>query len=171
MIIVCALCGGQFAGDDYWRRVRSPIEEMGFSSSKDDPDVWCRPALKSNGVECYQFVLLYTDDILAIMEKPETFLREELGYRFTLKEKPIGAPEQHLENKVSLVALKNDVKCFRALVHLNTFKLLQIMLRIVGEELILVPFSRLSRPDLLTVVQKMMLLLNSLQRRHLNVNL
>ena len=72
---------------DYWRHVRSAMEDMGFSSCKSDPDVWIRPALKSNGVKYYQFVLLYTDDILAIMEEHENFLREELGKRFTLKEK------------------------------------------------------------------------------------
>ena len=44
------------------------------------------------------------------MEEPETFLREELGKRFILKEKSIGAPEQHLGNKVSLIALENGVK-------------------------------------------------------------
>ena len=87
-------------------------KKMGFSSCKADPDVWIRPALKSNWVEYYHHVLLYNDDILAIDEEPETFLREELGKRFTLKEKSIGAPEQHLGNKVSLVTLENLVKCW-----------------------------------------------------------
>ena len=40
------------------------------------------------------------------------FLREELGKRFTLKEKSIGAPEQCLGNNVSLVTLENGVKCW-----------------------------------------------------------
>ena len=57
-------------------------------------------------------VLLYTDDILAIMEELETFLREELGKGFILKEKSIGSPEQCLGNEVSLVALENGVKCW-----------------------------------------------------------
>ena len=50
--------------------------------------------------------------VLAIMEEPETFLRKELGKRFTLKENSNGSPEQHLGNKVSLVALENGVKCW-----------------------------------------------------------
>ena len=41
-------------------------------------------------------MLLYTDDILAIMEEPEHFLCEELGKRFTLKETSIGSPNQYL---------------------------------------------------------------------------
>ena len=35
-IIVRALYGGKSAGADYWRHVRSDIEEMGFSSCKAD---------------------------------------------------------------------------------------------------------------------------------------
>ena len=44
------------------------------------------------------------------MEEPETFLRGEIGKRFTLKEKSIGSPEQCLRNKVSLVTLESGVK-------------------------------------------------------------
>ena len=83
---------------------------MGFSSCKANPDVWLQPALKSNGVQHYQHVLLYTDDILPIVQEPGTFSREELGKRFTLKQKSIGSPEQCLGNKISLVTLENGVK-------------------------------------------------------------
>ena len=44
------------------------------------------------------------------MEEPGTFLSEELGKGFTLKEKSIGAPEQCFGNEVSLAALENGVK-------------------------------------------------------------
>ena len=46
------------------------------------------------------------------MKEPETFVREELGKRFTLKKKSIGSSEQFLGNKVSLVTLENGVKCW-----------------------------------------------------------
>ena len=111
-LIVRALYGGKSAGADYWRHVRSAMEEMNFQSCKADPDVWIRPGTKSDGTTYWQYVLLYTDDILAIMEEPEKFLREELGQRFTLKEKSIGPPTQYLGNKVSEVELENGVKCW-----------------------------------------------------------
>ena len=57
-------------------------------------------------------MLLYTDDIVAIMEGPEKFLRTELRATFTLKEKLIGPPTQYLGNKVSEVTLENGVKCW-----------------------------------------------------------
>ena len=46
------------------------------------------------------------------MKEPETFLSEELGKRFTLEEKSIEAPEQHLGNQVSLDILENGAKCW-----------------------------------------------------------
>ena len=111
-IIVRALYGGKSAGADYWRHVRAAMTEMGFTSCTADPDVWFRESTKKDGTKYYQYVLLYTDDILAIMEEPERFLRDELGNYFTLKEKSIGPPTQYLGNKVNLVTLENGRKCW-----------------------------------------------------------
>ena len=44
------------------------------------------------------------------MEEPENFLREEVGKRFTLKEKSIGPPTQYLVNKLSDVTMKDGTK-------------------------------------------------------------
>ena len=96
VIIVSALCGGEFSGADYLQHVRSTMEEMGVSSCKADSDVRVRPDLNVNGVKYHQHVLLCTDGVLAIVEEPERFIREEIGKRFTLKEKSIGSPEQCL---------------------------------------------------------------------------
>ena len=106
-LIIRALYGGKSAGADYWRHVRSAMHEMGFESCKADPDVWFRSSQKSDGTDYYQYVLLYTDDILAIMEKPEDFIKNELGSRFVVKPKSIGKPTQYLGNKVSHVTLDN----------------------------------------------------------------
>ena len=46
------------------------------------------------------------------MEEPEKIIQEELGYRFTVKEKYIGPPTQYLGNKVSNVTLENGTKCW-----------------------------------------------------------
>ena len=111
-IIVRALYGGKAAGADYWRHVRKAMTEMGFESCKADPDVWMRPGIKEDGTKHWEYVLLYTDDILAIMVDPEKFLRNEFGIRFTLKEKSIGKPTQYLGNKVSLVTMDSGITCW-----------------------------------------------------------
>ena len=78
-IIVRAFYGGKSAGADYWRNVIKAMNEMGFQSCKADPDIWSHPATHPDGTECWQYILLYTDDILAVMEEPENFIHEELG--------------------------------------------------------------------------------------------
>jgi len=70
------------------------MDEMGFSSCKVDPEVWMRVSVRADGSRYYQYVLLYTDDILVIMAKPERFLQEEFGKLFSLKSKSIGPPSQ-----------------------------------------------------------------------------
>ena len=82
------------------------MTKLGFQSCKSDPDVWFRPSTKSDGTDYYQYVLIYTDDILSIMEEPERFLCDELGNVFTPEENSIGPPTQYLGNKVSQVTLK-----------------------------------------------------------------
>ena len=111
-VIVRALYGGKAAGADYWKHVRMAMLDMNFESCKADPDVWFRPASKPDGTKYYQYILLYTDDILCIMEDPETFLRNEFGERFKLKETSIAPPSQYLGNKVSQVTLDNGTKCW-----------------------------------------------------------
>ena len=111
-IIVRALYGGKSAGADYWRHVRQAMTSMNFTACMADPDVWMRPGTKPDGTTYWQYVLLYTDDILAIMEEPEKFIKTELGSRFTIKPKSIGPPSQYLGNKVSEVTLDNGTKCW-----------------------------------------------------------
>jgi hypothetical protein len=88
------------------------MTEMGFESCKADPDVWFCPGTRGDSTEYWQYVLLYDGNILAIMEEPEDFIRNELVIRFTIKEKLIDLPAQYLGNKVSQVTMENGVKCW-----------------------------------------------------------
>ena len=45
------------------------MEHLDFTACLADPDVWMRPAIKSNGQEYYEYVLLYTDDDLVVSNK------------------------------------------------------------------------------------------------------
>ena len=64
-------------------------------------------AMKDNGTDYYQYVLLYTDKILEIMKNPEDFIIDELGKNFVVKPNSIGPPTQYLVNKVSYVTIEN----------------------------------------------------------------
>ena len=94
---------------DYWRHVRAAISNIYFITYKAVPDVWMRPGKRNDGSTYWQYVLLYTDDLLAIMEEPEAFIRQELASYFTIKEKSIDPPTQYFGNKVSQVTMQNGV--------------------------------------------------------------
>ena len=85
---------------------------LGFKSCKADPDVWMREAVKDDGTEFYEYVMLYVDDTIAIGINPEKILREEIGKYFKLKELSIGLPGQYLGGKVQKVLLENGIECW-----------------------------------------------------------
>ena len=74
-----------------------------FSSCPADPDVWMRPAIKSDGFKC----LTILDDALVVSENAESNLRNELQRYFELKEESIGPPDHYLGGKVRKVQLGN----------------------------------------------------------------
>jgi hypothetical protein len=88
------------------------MRHLDFTPCLADPDVWMRPAKHSNGQEYYDFVLLYTDDALAIGEYAERILREEVGRYFIMKEESIGPPKLYLGGHVRKVQLDNGVECW-----------------------------------------------------------
>ena len=107
-----ALYGGKSAGRDFRNHLRSCMAFLNFKSCPADPDVWMRPAIKSDGSTYYEYVLLYTDDALVISENPETILRNEIGRYFELKQESIGPPKIYLGGKVRRVELQNGSKAW-----------------------------------------------------------
>ncbi len=107
-----ALYGGKTAGRDYRNHLRSCMWHLGFISCPADPDVWMRPALKEDGSEYYEYILLYTDDILSVGENAERVIREEIGRYFEIKEKIIGPPNIYLGSNVRKVELENGVEAW-----------------------------------------------------------
>ena len=107
-----ALYGGKAAGRDFRNHLRACMRHLDFTPCLADPDVWMRPAKHSNGQEYYDFVLLYTDDALAIGEYAEKILRDEIGRYFIMKEESIGPPKIYLGGHVRKVQLDNGVECW-----------------------------------------------------------
>ena len=88
------------------------MEHIEFKACPADPDIWMRPARKSDGSEYWEYVLLYTDDILVVSEYGEKLLREQIGKYFELKEESIGSPEFYLGGKLRKVTLENGTKAW-----------------------------------------------------------
>ena len=86
------------------------MRHLNFVSCPADPDVWMRPAKRSDGTDYYEYILLYCDDALSISENAESVLRSELGRYFPLKEEWIGPPKIYLGGSVRKVQLDNGVE-------------------------------------------------------------
>ena len=95
VLIVRALYGLRSSGKAFRDYLASNLREMGYTSSKADPDLWMRPDTKSDGTEYYHYVICYVDDVAVAMEDPKEFM-EALSKRFTLKEGSVQEPELYL---------------------------------------------------------------------------
>jgi len=67
---------------------------MKFASSLADPDVWFCAAVKADGFQYYDYVLIYVDDILALSHHPQQILKT-LGSLYHLKENSIEQPKRY----------------------------------------------------------------------------
>ena len=106
------LIWGKSSGADFWKHLRTCMIHLGFTSCKADPDVWLREALKDDGSQYWEYVLLYVDDCLCISNNAEKVIRNEIGRYFIIKEKSIVIPDIYLGNKVTKVTLENGVEAW-----------------------------------------------------------
>ena len=107
-----ALYGGKTAGKDFRNHLRSCMRHLGFESCLADPDVWFRPAKKADGTEVYDYVLIYTDDVICVSENAEQILRTRIGKYFELKKESIGPPDLYLGGRMSKVVLQNGAEAW-----------------------------------------------------------
>jgi hypothetical protein len=83
---------------------------LGYTPCLADPDVWMRSAKQPDGSACWEYILLYVNDALAIGVNAEKMLREEIGCYFELKEASIGPPKIYLGGRMCQVILDNGMK-------------------------------------------------------------
>jgi hypothetical protein len=103
---VRALYGLKLAGASFCNHLASCLGHLGFTSSRGDPDVWLRPTLKASGEEYYEYMFVYTDDILAIGVDPKDILLK-LNKYFKLKPDSIHPPDDYLGTKIKKTVLPN----------------------------------------------------------------
>ena len=99
--VIRALYGLKSSGAA-WRSHLSDVirESLGFTMCRADNDVWFRRAQKPDGTPYYEYILVYTDDILCISMDPNAIL-SYLDQHFLLKPDSIGPPKQYLGASVS----------------------------------------------------------------------
>ena len=106
--VVMALYG-LFGSGAAWRKTMADVLEhsLGFHPCRADPDVWYRPATRANRSRYYEYVVVYTDDILAISTNPRNILTQ-LDQHFMLKPESIQEPEIYLGANITKNLLDDD---------------------------------------------------------------
>ena len=66
MIVRKAIYGLKSSGAAFRAHIAYTIRNLGYSPSKVDPDVWLKLAVKPDGSEYFEMVLVYIDDVISI---------------------------------------------------------------------------------------------------------
>jgi len=105
-IIVRALYGLKSSGARWRDHFASILMQLGFKSSKADPDVWMRKARKPSGDVYWEYVLCYVDDILAISHAPKEII-DHVSQYVKLKPDSIQPPSMYLGANVGQCTVLN----------------------------------------------------------------
>jgi Reverse transcriptase (RNA-dependent DNA polymerase) len=109
MIIVCALHGVKSSGAAFWFLQANQLYGIGYKSTKGDPNVLICPAVKHDGYEFYDMVLVYVADIFVIPHKPlKTF--NGIQENFEFKNDEVKPPAMYLGAKLEYHVF-NGIKC------------------------------------------------------------
>jgi hypothetical protein len=94
-VIVKALYGLKTSAFAWREHLSQTLRDLGFRSCIADNDVWmCGIESKTRG-KLYEYVLVYTDDLLCISLKPQEILNS-LDQHYLLKPELIGVPKTYL---------------------------------------------------------------------------
>ena len=99
------------AGAAFRNHLAECMKTLGYKECLADPDVWMRPATHSDGFEYYEYILIYSDDLLAIGENPKAQLTA-VDRCFPLKPGSLVTPDLYLGAKVTKVTLPNGVSAW-----------------------------------------------------------
>ena len=83
-IIVRALYGAASSAASWRDSISRVIEGLGFKACRADNDVWMRPATKADGLDVYEYVLVYSDDLIMIGVHPEE-IAAQISQHFKFK--------------------------------------------------------------------------------------
>jgi hypothetical protein len=111
MLIKKALYGLKSSGAAFRAHLAETLDAMGYKPSYADPDVWMRPAVKSDGFEYYELILCYVDDVLSISHDPMTTMKR-IQRDFKLKDDKIAEPDVYLGATLSKMSLVGGKECW-----------------------------------------------------------
>ena len=103
-IIVRALYGLKSSGARWRDHFAAILVQVGFTSSRADPDVWMRKSKKPDGFTYWEYILCYVDDILVISHEPMKTM-DMISHHVTFKSGSIQVPTNYLGATISQVTI------------------------------------------------------------------
>ena len=91
LIIDKALYGLRTSGARFHAKWADTLRALGFTPTYADPDVWIRDA-----GDCYEYVVVWVDDIFTALKDPEAFYGAIQGDPWNYKLKNVEEPKYHL---------------------------------------------------------------------------
>ena len=95
MLVRKALYGLKISGAAFGAFLADNLYAMVYRPSYADPDLWLRPAVKPDGLEYYEYILCYVDDVLCISHNPRKLMKR-IQKKFKLKDNKIELPDVYL---------------------------------------------------------------------------
>ena len=111
LIVAKALHGLKSSGAAWRKHLAKSIAEMGFQSSRGDPDLYFRPANKPDGTPIYEYILVYVDDILAISHDTAPIM-DDFSKLYRLKPDSVGPPDCYLRADIGEQYTGAGVECW-----------------------------------------------------------
>jgi hypothetical protein len=108
VIIVRTMYGLKSSGAAWHANLSETLQGMGFTPSYADPDVWYKPAIKEDGFEYYEYILVYVDDILVVSAAPRPVMRT-LQKAYRLKDE-LCQPTDYLGSNIKTWAIPNETR-------------------------------------------------------------
>jgi hypothetical protein len=94
-VLICALYGLKSSGAAWRAMFAGTLQDLQYKSSLTDPDVWFRPATKPNGMQYYEYIFVYVDDILVLSMQLEQTMKT-LAKSYRLKDNSVSKPSLYL---------------------------------------------------------------------------
>ena len=69
LVVMLSLYGLNSAGSAWRAALAEALVQLGFKSTRADPDVWIQASFHLDGEKYYEMLFVYVDDILALSHK------------------------------------------------------------------------------------------------------
>jgi hypothetical protein len=111
VLIAHALYGLKSSSAAWRAHHANTLYQLGYNSCLANPDVWFRPAKKEDGLEYYEYVLVYVDDLLVLSHQGEKTMKALQDF-YRLKD-GFGPPTQYLGAEVKRWEFPQDVSSLK----------------------------------------------------------